>query len=115
MKAENPDIQPKEIRNTLIKNGLCTKDDAPTESSIARKLTAFKREKVAKSKKENHPVTPQPQQQQQHPKHQSPSILHSIDQILGCSNASQSNIENNSTSTSTSAALSSTGKLFLIF
>lgn len=118
MKDENPDIQAKEIRNMLIKNGLCTNNDAPTESSIARKLTAYKRERVAKSKKQKDRIgkieLPELDQQQHQQRFQlkqeqrSPSISHSIEHILGASNPSHSNIaaNNNTNNISTSSTVS---------
>ena len=51
MREANPEIHAKEIRLNLIKIGKCTKENAPTESSIARRLTAYKRAKISDKNK----------------------------------------------------------------
>lgn len=82
MKEEQPEVTATEIRSALIEQGICTKTNAPTVSSINRHLRA---RGLARLRIEEEPksVTPGVATKPKLEKQPRPRLNHSIENILG--------------------------------
>ncbi|KAE9549250.1 hypothetical protein FO519_007540 [Halicephalobus sp. NKZ332] len=101
MKEANPEIHAKEIRLNLIKIGKCTKENAPTESSIARRLTAYKRAKIMGKQKGKKTLAENSVCEILSSNNPNTKLNHSIENILSSPQGSGSNPNSSSVSSTT--------------